>query len=50
MNKNMICIGCPMGCDLTVEIDNGKAVSVVGNGCAVGKDMPKQRFLVPQEW
>ena len=37
MTRNMICIGCPMGCDLTVETENGKAVSVSGNSCAVGK-------------
>ncbi len=47
MNKNMICIGCPMGCDLTVEIDNGKAVSVVGNGCAVGKRYAETEVSCP---
>ncbi len=37
MIRNMICIGCPMGCDLTVEVESGRAVSVSGNSCAVGK-------------
>jgi CxxC motif-containing protein len=22
--KNLICIGCPMGCPLTVKMENGK--------------------------
>ena len=47
MNRNMICIGCPMGCDLTVTIENGKAVSVIGNGCAVGKRYAETEVCSP---
>ena len=26
--KELICIGCPLGCNLTVEMDGGQVVSV----------------------
>lgn len=26
--KNLICIGCPMGCPLTVKMEHGEVVSV----------------------
>lgn len=34
--KELICIGCPMGCPLTVEMNQGKVVSVAGNTCKRG--------------
>ena len=37
MQKNIICVACPMGCGLTVEIgDNGEILSVSGNTCKRG--------------
>jgi len=32
----LICIECPVGCDLTVDVVDGKAVSVTGNKCPRG--------------
>ena len=29
--KNLICICCPLGCPLTVALENGEVVSVTGN-------------------
>ena len=34
--KELICIGCPLGCNLTVEMDGGQVVSVNGNTCKRG--------------
>lgn len=34
--KEVTCIGCPMGCQITVEIEEGEAVRVLGNGCLRG--------------
>ena len=34
--KNLICIGCPMGCPLTVKMENGEVVGVTGNTCKRG--------------
>ena len=37
MQKNIVCVACPMGCGITVEIaDNGDILSVSGNTCKRG--------------
>ena len=36
MNKELICICCPMGCQLSVEMENGEVLSVTGNTCKRG--------------
>ena len=35
--KNFICINCPLGCPLTVEVENGQVVKVSGNTCKRGE-------------
>ena len=30
---NMICVNCPVGCDITVTVEDGEVVSVEGNTC-----------------
>ncbi len=44
--RNLICIGCPLGCPLTVTIDGG-AVSVTGNTCQRGADYARKEVLSP---
>lgn len=34
--RELICIGCPIGCPLTVEMDGSEVVSVSGNTCPRG--------------
>ena len=36
MKKNLICVACPLGCPIEVEIENGEVVSVTGNTCKRG--------------
>lgn len=36
MTKNMICIECPKGCGLSVEIDIDKITKVIGAKCPKG--------------
>lgn len=36
MTRNLTCIVCPRGCDLTVTLEDGKVVSVSGNSCRRG--------------
>lgn len=45
--KELICIGCPMGCNLKVEIKDGKAVSVTGNTCKIGENYGKKEVSNP---
>ena len=35
--RELTCIGCPMGCQITVEIKNGEIVSVAGYTCGRGE-------------
>ena len=37
MTRNLICINCPMGCELTVEVVDEKVISVSGNTCKRGE-------------
>ncbi len=34
----LICIGCPLGCNLTVDMDGSEVVEVKGNTCKKGKE------------
>ena len=46
--KEMICIGCPLGCNLTVEMDGGQVVSVNGNTCKRGDDYARKELTDPR--
>ena len=43
--KELICIVCPQGCHLTVDEDNGFAVT--GNGCPRGAEYGKVELTAP---
>ena len=47
MTKNLTCIGCPMGCQLTAEIVDSAVVSVVGNTCKRGEDYARKECVAP---
>lgn len=47
MNVNMTCIGCPMGCQLSVTVEDGRAVRVSGNTCGVGKKYAENEIAAP---
>lgn len=36
MKKEMTCVACPLGCQITVEIENDEVISVTGNTCKRG--------------
>ncbi len=44
--KNLICIGCPMGCALTVTIDDVN-IGVTGNTCPHGAEYAKKEVTNP---
>jgi CxxC motif-containing protein len=48
MKKEMICIGCPMGCYLTVDYDGEKVLDVSGNRCKVGLQYAEKEISNPQ--
>lgn len=34
--RELTCIGCPMGCSITVEMEGRNILSVTGNSCKIG--------------
>lgn len=45
--KNLICISCPMGCNMTVKIEEGNITSVKGNTCKRGEVYAKKELTNP---
>jgi CxxC motif-containing protein len=48
MKREMICIGCPMGCYLTVEYLGAKLSHVNGNRCKVGVQYAEKELSNPE--
>ena len=44
----LICIGCPLGCNLTVDMDGSEVVEVKGNTCKKGKEYINQELTNPK--
>ena len=45
--RELTCIGCPMGCALTVSLEAGKVVSVEGYTCKRGRDYGEKECTNP---
>lgn len=45
--KELICINCPLGCSLSVFLEQGKAVKVEGNTCPKGKEYGEKEVTNP---
>ncbi len=45
----MVCVSCPMGCAITVELDDNKnVISVTGNTCKRGDAYARQECTHPE--
>ena len=44
---NLICIGCPLGCPLTVEMEGNEVKTVAGNTCPRGDAYAKKELTNP---
>lgn len=45
--KELICIGCPMGCMLSVDMNGGGVVTVTGNTCPRGDSYARKEVTNP---
>jgi CxxC motif-containing protein len=45
--RNLTCIGCPMGCQLEVTLENGVVTEVTGNTCKRGDDYARKECTNP---
>ena len=46
-NRELIFIGCPMGCPLTVELEEGQVMSVTGHTCKRGDVYARKEVTNP---
>ena len=47
MKRELTCIVCPIGCSLSVDIEDGKVVDVKGNTCPRGKTYAENECVSP---
>lgn len=45
--RSLTCIGCPLGCTVTVERDRGEILRVTGNTCRRGDDYARNEVTHP---
>ena len=45
--RELICIGCPLGCPLTVTLENNQVASVTGNTCPRGDAYARKEVTNP---
>ena len=45
--RELICIGCPMGCALTVEMNGSEVTGVTGNTCPRGAKYARKEVTSP---
>lgn len=45
--RELICIGCPMGCALTVSLEGEEVISVAGNTCKRGDVYARKEVTNP---
>lgn len=46
-HRELICINCPMGCNLSVDIDDNGEMTVTGNTCPRGEIYAKKELTNP---
>ena len=45
--KELTCIRCPLGCQITVTLDNGEVKEVTGNSCPNGDKYARKEVVNP---
>lgn len=45
--KELICIGCPVGCNITVELEENQVIKVLGNQCKIGDEYGRKECTNP---
>ena len=48
MKKEMICIGCPLGCSITVDCIRKTIRNINGNRCKVGLEYAEKEIFNPE--
>ena len=45
--RELICIGCPMGCMMTITLESGAVIKVLGNTCQKGEAYARKEVTNP---
>ena len=48
MERKLTCVECPKGCEITVELDGDKIISVYGYSCQRGKKYAENEVICPR--
>lgn len=48
IKKELICINCPLGCNLTVDIIEGEIRGIAGNTCSKGREYAVRELTDPR--
>ena len=48
MIKTLTCIECPIGCEITVKMEDNKILSLTGNACPRGKLYAENEVVCPK--
>ncbi|MCR4568657.1 MAG: DUF1667 domain-containing protein [Pseudobutyrivibrio sp.] len=46
--RELTCIGCPMGCQITVELEGQDVKSITGNTCKIGENYARNEVTHPE--
>lgn len=46
--KEFVCIRCPLGCNISVELENGDIKNITGNTCPRGADYVTRELTDPR--
>ena len=46
--KEFVCIGCPLGCNITVETEGAEIKTITGNTCPRGADYDTKELTDPR--
>ncbi|MDO4804920.1 MAG: DUF1667 domain-containing protein [Lachnospiraceae bacterium] len=46
--REITCIGCPMGCQIAVELEGEEVLSITGNTCAIGDRYARKEVTHPE--
>lgn len=45
--RELTCIGCPLGCAVTVEMENGEVKNITGHTCKRGEEYARKEVTNP---
>ncbi|MEA1871106.1 MAG: DUF1667 domain-containing protein [Candidatus Bipolaricaulota bacterium] len=47
MEKKLICVSCPVGCEISVKTEGDRVVEITGNRCPRGEIYARQETIAP---